>query len=201
MHTSRPQPASRLARRLVWLALASLVLTLGLLRDWSGPNPEATPLRAEQLPRRVSSPFAPASTREKPRPPTLIAPSVQVSASSRAVSVALLEPTERMKLNPTVAAEELSYDYTAIAEDFLHFVKVVPNGGGGFRIESVAPDSTYGQLGLRRGDVIYSVDPPPGSGPDITFLRAEIKMQVYRDGLPLLLSHRPDQEPAPDARR
>ena len=106
-----------------------------------------------------------------------------------------LEVAENLKLNPQVDPEALSYDYPGIASDFLHFVKLAPNGGGGFVVLRVDPDSVYQQLGVQAGDVIYSIDPPANSTPDVSFLRAEVKLEVFRNGQSVWLSYKPDVEP------
>jgi S1-C subfamily serine protease len=82
----------------------------------------------------------------------------------------------------------------------LHFVKLAPNGGGGFVVQQVDPESVYQQLGVQAGDVIYSIDPPPDSSLDVSFLRAEVKLEVFRDGQSVWLSYKPEQEPVPPPR-
>lgn len=187
---------SRRTSRLPWLMAALALLALVMLRGMSTPvTPEASPTAADESPtrRETTSPFIRASD------PTLPAtrPTQHPAASTPRLAP---EPSQRETLNPQVQPEALSFEYPAIAAEFLHFVQLAPNGGGGFRVTQGDPQSVYHSLGVQPGDVIYSTDPPPGSDPDTVFLRAEIKLQVIRDGQPLWLSYRPDQ-PAQAAAR
>lgn len=114
--------------------------------------------------------------------------------SPHAVTTVAPELPERLRINPSVEPQALSYDYPGIASDLLHFVKLAPNGGGGFLVQQVDPDSVYHALGLQAGDVIYSTDPPPNSSLDVTFLRTEVKLEVFRDGQSVWLSYTPDAQ-------
>jgi hypothetical protein len=194
------QQRTRRGRTLAWPVVASVLVALAMLLRGMLPSetPEAIPPAPKLLPMRRATSSPPlTSVFATPIVDTLR----RVTApSQRGPEIAAtLELPERLRINPSVAPDALSYDYPGIASDLLHFVKLAPNGGGGFLVQQVDPDSMYHALGLQAGDVIYSTDPPPNSNLDVTFLRAEVKLEVFRDGQSVWLSYTPDAQDAAPA--
>lgn len=56
----------------------------------------------------------------------------------------------------TVARDQLSAQMRT--PDFLKAATMVPSAGGGFLVRQIQPNSLYGKLGLRTGDIIKSVN-------------------------------------------
>jgi S1-C subfamily serine protease len=78
------------------------------------------------------------------------------------------------------------------ASVFLDEVQVRPSPRGGYVVEAVLPQSRYDRMGLRAGDVVYSLDTPAMAAVDegsmvALMLQTEIELDVYRQGQPMRL--------------
>lgn len=188
------QHRTRRGNTLAWTVVAPVLVALAMLRGMMlSETPEAIALVPHPSPMRraTASTAAPAVVRPLPN---ATAPTAAPHRATPRVAAPAAELPERLALNAAIEPEALSFDYPGIAADLLHFVKLTPNGGGGFVVERVDPQSIYQQLGVQPGDVIYSIDPPPNSSLDVTFLRAEVKLEVFRNGQSVWLSFKPDQQ-------
>ncbi len=100
--------------------------------------------------------------------------------------------------NPDVDPQSLTLNRTVSAEEFLRDVRLARDPRGGYRVEEIEPGSVYERLGLRAGDVIYSIDTPANKNVDETSMEAamnqrELQLEVYRDGSFELLRVRLDE--------
>jgi type II secretory pathway component PulC len=100
--------------------------------------------------------------------------------------------------NPNIDPKELTANRTQAAEDFLRDVTIAPNARGGFVVQRVEPESVYEKLGVRPGDVIYSIDTPGNrdideSSMEVAMKQQELQLEVYRNGNFELLHTRIDQ--------
>lgn len=100
--------------------------------------------------------------------------------------------------NPNIDPMDLTANRMQAAEDFLRDVTIVANPRGGFVVQRVEPDSVYEKLGLRPGDVIYSIDTAGNrdideSSMEIAMQQREMQIEVYRNGNFELLHTRIDQ--------
>lgn len=101
------------------------------------------------------------------------------------------------EMNPDIDPTLLSRNRIALAKDFLSEVKLARNPRGGFVVEQVEPRSMYGKLGLRPGDVVFSIDTPETAAVDESSMESvmsqtTIELEVLRDGNFVLLRHRLD---------
>ena len=68
------------------------------------------------------------------------------------------EARYRLPLRRTVAAVATNHSSMGAPEPHNGFGALTPYPGGGMRVEDVGPGSRYAKLGLRRGDVLLSVN-------------------------------------------
>lgn len=86
-----------------------------------------------------------------------------------------------------VTPQQLTVARLQAAEAFLNSVRVVPAPRGGFAVQAVLRDSAWDRMGLRPGDVIYTLDTPAMAAIDEASMVAMIQqamldLDVYRDG-------------------
>lgn len=110
------------------------------------------------------------------------------------------EPTDIAERNRPIEVARLTTARPKAAEALLREVHLAPQARGGFRVEEVVPDSQYDKLGLRRGDMIYSIDTPAMSAVDensmiALMLQTTIEIDIYRDGTPMRLRYALNTEP------
>lgn len=96
--------------------------------------------------------------------------------------------------NAGIDIRQLTATQPQTARTFLTEVALAPGPKGGFVVADVMPDSRYEHLGVRPGDVIYSLDsasaPSVDEGSMIALMtRAEIHLDVYRNGTLVHLRH------------
>lgn len=105
-------------------------------------------------------------------------------------------PVEGYKeINPDVDPTVLTTNRILAAKDFLGKVRLAPNPRGGFVVEQVERNSLYDKLGVRPGDVIYSIDTPATANIDESsmesvMMQTELQLEVYRNGRRVLLRQR-----------
>lgn len=109
---------------------------------------------------------------------------------------------------PVVQPQQLTVSRLFSARAFLNEVRLAPAPRGGFVVQAVEPDSRWDRMGLRPGDVIYTLDTPAMAAIDDTSMVAltqqtQIELDVYRAGtlLRLQLSINRDEAPSDDAGR
>ncbi|MFL6652821.1 MAG: hypothetical protein ACJ8J7_16225, partial [Sulfurifustaceae bacterium] len=71
-------------------------------------------------------------------------------------------------------------------------VVLAPDPRGGFVVKEVTPGSVYEQMGLRVGDILYSIDTPANrdideSSMEFMIRQVELQLEVYRNGNFVLL--------------
>jgi type II secretory pathway component PulC len=115
------------------------------------------------------------------------------SASQNGDAVATYE-----QKNPGIDPAVLTMSHINAAQQFLSEVKVKPDPRGGFVVQQVDAESVYEKLGLRPGDVVYSIDTAGNRDLDelsmeTAMRQVELQMEVYRNGTMELLHTRLDQ--------
>jgi hypothetical protein len=73
------------------------------------------------------------------------------------------------------------------ARSFLSDVLLAPGAQSGFVVAEVQPESLYARMGLKPGDVVYTLDTPGTPEIDETSMvalmqRSELSLEVYRNG-------------------
>ena len=108
---------------------------------------------------------------------------------------------------PAVAPRQLTTARPQLAAAFLNEVQVHPDPRGGFVVDRVLPEGRYERMGLKPGDVVYSIDTPAMSAVDEGSMVAlmqqiHLELDVYRNGTPLRLTGalNEDADPPPEAR-
>lgn len=109
---------------------------------------------------------------------------------------------------PAVQPEDLSRVRPGAAKAFLDEVQVRPHPRGGFIVQAVLAESRWAHMGLRPGDLLFTIDTPRMAAIDERSMVAlvqqtELELDIYRDGQPTRLTlalHR-DEADDDDARR
>jgi len=94
---------------------------------------------------------------------------------------------------PVVEPRQLTTARPQLAAAFLAEVRVHPDPRGGFVVDSVLPESRYERLGLKAGDVVYSIDTPAMSAVDegsmvALMQQTQLELDVYRNGTQMRLT-------------
>lgn len=94
--------------------------------------------------------------------------------------------------NPNIDPAALTLKRIAAAKEFLRDVVLAPDPRGGFVVKEVTPGSVYQTMGLREGDVLYSIDTPANRDIDESSMESmirqvELQLEVYRNGNFVLL--------------
>ncbi|HEX3140005.1 MAG TPA: hypothetical protein VHQ87_08120 [Rhizobacter sp.] len=89
--------------------------------------------------------------------------------------------------NAGVDVRSLTTTRPNAARTFLDEVQLAKSAQGGYVVAEVLPESRYERLGLRPGDVIYSLDTPKMAAVDESSMIAlmqqtELELDVYRNG-------------------
>ncbi|MBL0727812.1 hypothetical protein [Piscinibacter sp. HJYY11] len=89
--------------------------------------------------------------------------------------------------NAGVDVRRLTLQRHQTARSFLSEVLVTPGPQSGFVVTDVQPDSRYERMGLKRGDVIYTLDTPGTPAIDENSMvalmqQSELSLEVYRNG-------------------
>ncbi|MEY4562497.1 MAG: hypothetical protein RLZZ618_1774 [Pseudomonadota bacterium] len=90
--------------------------------------------------------------------------------------------------NAGIEVNRLTLSRPVSARSFLNEVVLTPSPKGGFVVTEVLPDSSYERMGVRPGDVIYSLDSPTMKPVDESSMvaligQSELELEVYRNGL------------------
>ncbi|HET7793570.1 MAG TPA: hypothetical protein VFL64_09300 [Rhizobacter sp.] len=177
-------PKSRPGRTaLITLCIAAPVAALFW---WLSSEGEPLPARPESfsqasLPSREYAPEPPDSPDEEP------APAVARNSNPAPVVDMGAEAAEMAARNAGIDIRLLTVSRPEAARAFLNEVHLKPSPQGGYVVAEVLPDSRYERLGLRPGDMIYSLDTPRMSAIDETSMVAliqqtELELDVYRNG-------------------
>jgi type II secretory pathway component PulC len=128
--------------------------------------------------------------------PDAVAPAASsVSADAESPDIA-----ERNRKN--VDVRRLTFTRFQNADAFLRSVELAPHPRGGFEVKGVESGSLYDKLGLRVGDVLYSLDTDASAKIDDQSLEAVMRqthyeLDVYRNGQLMQLRYRfPTSDPA-----
>ncbi|MFL6655900.1 MAG: type II secretion system protein N [Sulfurifustis sp.] len=94
--------------------------------------------------------------------------------------------------NPNIDPASLTLKRTTAAKEFLREVALAPDPRGGFVVKEVTPGSVYEMMGLRAGDILYSIDTPANRDIDESSMESmirqvELQLEVYRNGNFVLL--------------
>lgn len=89
--------------------------------------------------------------------------------------------------NAQVDTRRLSPTRPMAARSFLSEVLLAPDAGTGFVVAEVLPESRYERMGLKPGDVIYTLDTPRMAAVDegsmvALMQQTELELDVYRNG-------------------
>lgn len=103
---------------------------------------------------------------------------------------------------PAVEPRQLTTARPQLAAAFLNEVQVHPDPRGGFVVDSVLPESRYDRLGLKAGDVVYSIDTPAMSAVDegsmvALMQQTHLELDVVRNGTHLRLTAALNVDPEP----
>lgn len=162
----------------------------------------ATPAAPPAPTVRAGAPAAAHAAAAAPMPEPMPMPARPADAPApRPVPAAPARPPEAPwhERNPDIEPRMLTIHRLRTAEALLREVALRPNGRGGYVVMQVPADSPWARLGLREGDVLYSIDTEANALDDEDSLlaamqRTRLEMQIYRQQQPLLLSLRLDAE-------
>ncbi len=89
--------------------------------------------------------------------------------------------------NRSIDLRRLTLQRPETARSFLSEVLLTPTPGAGYVVAEVLPESRYERMGLRPGDVVYTLDTPGAPVVDETSMVAlmqqtELHLEVYRQG-------------------
>ena len=94
---------------------------------------------------------------------------------------------------PAVEPRQLTTARPQLAAAFLNEVQVHPDPRGGFVVDRVLPEGRYDRMGLKAGDVVYSIDTPAMSAVDegsmvALMQQTQLELDVYRNGSQMRLT-------------
>lgn len=186
-------------------ALAALVLASAAWAMWwlAGPPAASPPKKPDpHLPLAQVWPAMGSNQAAEPPPPRPVI--AQVAAPTASVRDA---PDTRER-NADIAVAQLTTSRPLAADAFLQEVLLKAQPRGGFVVQEVEPGGIYDKMGLRRSDVIYSLDTPAMSEVDENSMislmqQTQIEINIYRDGTLIALRRalNVDEEPAPAEQR
>jgi hypothetical protein len=183
----------------VWGAMLMTALALGGamgLAAWWLTVPPAASLRKPSEPGRVTA----RAWRLASEVPNGSAAGAATSLAGRggAVTAPAIPgdryPPDTRERNARIPIAQLTTSRPLAAEAFLQEVLLEAQARGGFKVRAVEPGGIYDQMGLRSGDVIYSLDTPAMSEVDEASMislmhQAQIEVNIYRNGTPMALRH------------
>jgi len=119
-----------------------------------------------------------------------------------ATPIASAAPADEKPDAPAVDARQLTTARPQLAAAFLNEVQVHPDPRGGFVVDHVLPESRYDRLGLKAGDVVYSIDTPAMSAVDESSMVAlmqqtQLELDVVRKGTQMRLAGALNVDPDP----
>lgn len=186
IHIAETRPAWQRALRMAGTVAALLAVVWYGLSDEGLPEAPATD---------TATPFVKATP--LPAPPR-IAPSTALgdgapvhphARSTRASTAAEpeIDADDYAARNAGIDVNRLTQTRAVAARTFLSEVLLATGPTSGFVVSEVLPESRYERMGLRPGDVIYSLDTPGVPSIDETSMIAlmqqtELRLEVYRNG-------------------
>jgi hypothetical protein len=150
------------------------------------PGGNGTPfVKATPLPAPPSVQTRADDTSDDDAPPTGATHGDTAHASSRPGTDSTDD--DYLTRNAGIDTHRLSFARPVTARTFLSEVLVTPTAQAGFVVAEVMPESRYERMGLRPGDVIYTLDTPGTPGVDESSMVAlmqqtELQLEVYRNG-------------------
>lgn len=179
---------------------AALVITPLLGAAWYGLSDDGLPITPEAA--RPAPPVAVASPR-----PTLLPDPAEAHASADPALASLHPALHRTDdadspdapddedygaRNANVDIQRLTQKRPLAARAFLSEVLLASSTSAGYVVTEVLPESRYERMGLRPGDVIYTLDTPRMAAVDegsmvALMQQTEIELEVYRQGTLLRL--------------
>ncbi|MFL6623717.1 MAG: type II secretion system protein N [Sulfurifustis sp.] len=127
---------------------------------------------------------------------TLYLKARSADATGKATRTASFDPDAEdegyKEKNPNIDPASLTIKRITAAKEFLREVVLAPDPRGGFVVKEVTPGSVYEQMGLRVGDILYSIDTPANrdideSSMEFMIRQVELQLEVYRNGNFVLL--------------
>jgi|GEM_PF-2636089 len=120
----------------------------------------------------------------------------------RSVTVASTAPADENAEAPAVEARQLTTARPQLAAAFLNEVQVHPDPRGGFVVDRVLPEGRYDRMGLKTGDVVYSIDTPAMTAVDegsmvALMQQTQLELDVYRNGSQVRLTGALNVDPEP----
>lgn len=188
IHIAEKPQASAIALRVLCITAAAV----GLL--WYALQSENTPADTPSIPPppvaavyRLPPPTAAQTAAARMAAPLSPAPVVHTTRAPAA-------DTDYATRNAHVDVRQLTASRPLAARSFLNEVLLAPGAHGSYTVAEVLPDSRYERLGLRPGDVIYSLDTPKMAAVDESSMeslmcQSEIELDVYRQGTLTRLQH------------
>jgi hypothetical protein len=186
LHIDRPSPA--------WLRMLRAVLVLAPLGAfaWYAWTDEGLPMAAPTPARQAGMRATPL-----PAPPAHVARADTADDDADAREAPTRGPGARgadeepdfATRNAAVDPRRLTATRPLAARAFLSEVLLAPGGDGaaGFVVAEVLPESRFDRMGLKPGDLLYTLDTPRMAAVDENSMMAlvaqsELELQVYRQG-------------------
>lgn len=158
-----------------WYALSDEGLPIAPPGANATPFVKATPLPA---PPRVQTPSDETHDDDDPPAPAPRGNTAHASADT---------DDDYLTRNAGIDIHRLSFARPVTARTFLSEVLIAPTAQAGFVVAEVLPESRYERMGLRPGDVIYTLDTPGTASVDESSMVAlmqqtDLQLEVYRNG-------------------
>lgn len=192
IHIAEKTPAWQAVLRVLCVVAPLIGLILYGLSDEGLPIAPPSDMPAPRLAAVQPAPWPSTSLADTAREPgtdndeadATPAPPQAVAAATRDDEVAADDFAAR---NAGVEVARLTASRPLAARSFLSEVLLAPGSQAGFVVAEVLPESRFERMGLRPGDVIYSLDTPRMASVDENSMIAliqqtDLELEVYRNG-------------------
>lgn len=161
---------------------------------WYGLSDEGLPMNAPTA--NATAPFVKAQPLPAPPPTAMAADAAdegdaqaerQLAKAAATLGTDSLDDDDYATRNAGIDVHRLTLLRHQTARSLLSEVLLTPGSPSGFVVTEVLPESRYERMGLKPGDVIYTLDTPGTPAVDETSMIAlmqqtELSLEVYRNG-------------------
>jgi hypothetical protein len=160
---------------------------------WYALSDEGLPI-AQPTATTIAPPFVKAKPLPAPQPSATTTPTSDADTEALRAAAATLGTQDDSSEEEDYAARNAGIDTRGLStarpmavRTFLNEVLVAPGPQTGYVVAQVLPESRYERMGLRPGDIVYTLDTPGVAHADENSMvalmqQSELSLEVYRNG-------------------